>query len=306
MKVNRYIFTLLTLATTLLYCGCGSKSTVVDNSHEVMVAIEPLKYLVEVITDNDFNINVIVPAGEGPETYSPTPSQMARIEDSELIFATGLLNFEQELIKHNNHKNNNIHHIISGIDLITSTEHEGAEHDHHGHHHGTDPHVWLSFKELQTVVNNITDVFMAAYPDSIKYRENANRLIDHLKVCDVLAESAIAKSGTKAFAIYHPALSYYARDYGLEQVAVEDEGKEPNLARLKSSINHAKSLNINKVLYQREYPVSVVENFAADLGATPEMIDPLSSDIITELSRITTLITDIEIVIHPLTEQTEQ
>ena len=147
---------------------------------------------------------------------------------------------------------------------------------------------------------------MAAYPDSIKYRENANRLIDHLKVCDVLAESAITKSGVKAFAIYHPALSYYARDYGLEQVAVEDEGKEPNLARLKSSINHAKSLNINKVLYQREYPVSVVENFAADLGATPEMIDPLSSDIITELARVTTLITDIEIVIHPLTEQTEQ
>ena len=306
MKANRYIFALLTLATALLCCGCGSKSTVVNNSHEVMVAIEPLKYLVEVITDNDFNINVIVPAGEGPETYSPTPSQMARIEDSELIFTTGLLNFEQELITHNNHRNNNIHHITSGIDLITSTEHEEAEHDHHGHHHGTDPHVWLSFKELQTVVNNITDVFMAAYPDSIKYKENANKLIDQLQVCDILAESAIAKSGTKAFAIYHPALSYYARDYDLEQVAVEDEGKEPNLARLKSSINHAKALNINKVLYQREYPVSVVENFAEDLGATPEMIDPLSSDIVTELARITTLITDIEIVIHPLTEQTEQ
>lgn len=306
MKANRYIFALLTLATTLLCCGCGSKSTIVNNSHEVMVAIEPLKYLVEVITDNDFNINVIVPAGEGPETYSPTPSQMARIEDAEMIFTTGLLNFEQELINHNNHINNNIHSISSGINLITSSEHEEVEHYHHGHHHGTDPHVWLSFKELQTVVNNITDVFMAAYPDSVKYRDNASKLISHLNICDSLAESAIAKSGTKAFAIYHPALSYYARDYGLEQVAVEDEGKEPNLARLKSSINHAKSLNINKVLYQREYPVSVVENFAADLGATPEMIDPLSSDIITELSRITTLITGIEIVTHPITEQTEQ
>lgn len=306
MKANRYIFALLTLTTTLLCCGCGSKGMIVNNSHEVMVAIEPLKYLVEIITDNGLDISVIVPAGEGPETYSPTPSQMAKIEDSELIFTTGLLNFERELIGHNNHTNNNIHTITSGIDLITSTEHNESDHDHHAHHHGTDPHVWFSFRELQTVVNNITDVFMAAYPDSIKYRENANRLIDHLKVCDVLAESAIAKSGTKAFAIYHPALSYYARDYGLEQVAVEDEGKEPNLARLKSSINHAKSLGINKVLYQREYPVSVVENFAADLGATPEMIDPLSSDIITELSRITTLITGIEIVIHPLTEQTEQ
>lgn len=137
---------------------------------------------------------------------------------------------------------------------------------------------------------------MAAYPDSTKYAERGAALIDKLNECDTAMTAAFAESGAQAFAIYHPALSYYARDYGLEQIAIEDEGKEPNLARLKSSIDRAKSLNINKILYQREYPVSVVENFATELGANPEMFDPQSSDIVAELCRITTLLTGIEVV----------
>lgn len=300
MKTNNYIIRVFTIATTLLFCGCGSYNNNVNNSKQIMVSIEPLKGLVDIITCNDFIINTIVPLGEGPETYAPTPSTIAKIEESEFVFLTGPLEFERELIGDNKQKNRNLHNISSGTDLISSEHaHHHAE-EGHSHHHGTDPHIWLSVRELQTVVNNITDVIMAAYPDSTKYAERGVALIDKLKECDAAMTDAFAESGAQAFAIYHPALSYYARDYGLEQIAIEDEGKEPNLARLKSSIDRAKSLNINKILYQREYPVSVVENFATELGATPEMFDPLSSDIVAELCRITTLLTGIEVVVSDL------
>ncbi len=343
----------LVLLTTLFLCGCGSKQRNVDNHKTIMVSIEPLKYFVEEIVGNDFDISVIVPAGEGPETYSPTPSQAAKIEKAEFVFLTGLLNFEHELIGDNDRNNSDIYTISDGARLIYSahshshhnssdaeqnghnhnhlasaaqseieqngipTEEISKNHDHEEcenvyhevdhnpnignlgeghavHVHGVDPHIWLSVRELKLVVDNITNVITAHFPDSTHYAERAQLLKKRLEVVDLQIAAAFAASGVQAFAIYHPALSYYARDYGLEQIAIEDEGKEPNLARLKMAVDRSKALGINKIFYQIEYPVSVVENFAHDLDAEPVAINPLSEDIVGELCRITTLLTGVE------------
>ncbi len=331
----RAVFVLL---TTLLLCGCGGKRGNVDNNRQIMVSIEPLKYFVEEIVGSDFEISVIVPSGEGPETYSPTPSQAARIEKAEMVFLTGLLNFEHELMGDNMLNDRHIYTVSKSVNLIGSTHshsHNSANQDHHNeavgvesdhsedykvhsedsinsseevdhrgedslsmdnpeHIAGADPHIWLSLRELQQIVANITDVIITHYPDSTKYAERGQKICERLEQVDNQFVAAFVESGVSAFAIYHPALSYYARDYGLEQIAIEDEGKEPNLARLKSAIDRSKQLGISKIFYQIEYPVSVVENFANDLGAEPIAINPLSGQIVDELCRITTLLTGVE------------
>ena len=96
----------------------------------------------------------------------------------------------------------------------------------------------------------------------------------------------------KAFIVYHPALTYYARDYGIRQEAVETDGKEPSAKRLAELIRMAREEGIHKIFYQKQFPVSVVETIARDIDARAVEFDPLREDVIANIDSITDLITD--------------
>lgn len=91
--------------------------------------------------------------------------------------------------------------------------------------------------------------------------------------------------------IYHPALTYYARAYGIEQVAIEQDGKEPSAKRLVRLIEQARRDSIRVVFYQSQFPASAVEVIAEDIGAQSVRIDPLAEDVVGNISYITDLIT---------------
>ena len=100
----------------------------------------------------------------------------------------------------------------------------------------------------------------------------------------------VADSNRRYFIIYHPALTYYAADYGLEQIALEEDGKEPSASRMQAVIELARREEMNVILYQRQYPVSVVSVVASDANVEPVAINPLSGDILNEILRITGII----------------
>ena len=94
------------------------------------------------------------------------------------------------------------------------------------------------------------------------------------------------------FIIYHPALTYLARDYGLEQVAIEDEGKEASAKRIAQIISQARKDGIKRVFYQSEFPESSVSVICEDIGANAVEINPLYEDIFTNIRNIVSLITE--------------
>jgi zinc transport system substrate-binding protein len=100
------------------------------------------------------------------------------------------------------------------------------------------------------------------------------------------------KSLHKSFIIYHPALTYLARDYGLTQVAVEKDGKEPSAKHLAQIINQARAEGVKHIFYQSEFPASSVAIICKDTGATAVEINPLSEDIFANIRHIVTLITE--------------
>lgn len=89
------LFTLLCAFAALT--ACNRQSAQPDNL--MMVSIEPLKYIVEGIVGDDFEVATIVPAGASPETYEPTPAQMEQMEVAKMVFAVGLIGFEQNTIE---------------------------------------------------------------------------------------------------------------------------------------------------------------------------------------------------------------
>ncbi len=280
------IFRYLMLATTLILCGCNRAEH--NDSSQIYVSITPLKSLVEQITCDDLSVGVIVPAGASVESYELTPRQLIAINNSQIILSTGLLEFEQVILKKISNRER-IRDLSNGVELIEGS----CSHDHHhgsSHAHGIDPHIWTSPKELRMMVRRCFEAVNKIYPDSTKYRTAYQKLDRELKQLDDECRRKISASGIASIFIYHPALTYYARSYGIEQVAIESEGKEPSVKRIAEMIERGGREGIRCILYQAEYPRSSVDIVAKDIGAEAIMIDPLSEDVVGEIRSITDII----------------
>lgn len=283
----------------LLTTGCVTKTT--NHEDTCYVSILPVRYIVQGIVGDDLKIKVLVPSGASPETFEPTPKQFVELNQARLIFNVGLIDFETTLLAKIQDQRK-IVDLSHGIHLIEGTcahakssERTGkngeiSEQDH-DHAHGVDPHVWTSPKALKIMAKNVFEAIQKAYPDSVKYQLNYDRLMRDLDALDARVEEKIRQSKLSYFIVYHPALTYYARDYGIRQVAIENDGKEPSARQLAEIIRDARKNGIRRIFYQNQFPKSVVEIIAQDMQAEYIEIDPLDEQVIENIDRITDLIT---------------
>ena len=267
----------------LLIVGCTTKSD--SDKKTIFVTITPMQSIIEEITAGDFDVEVIVPKGASPETFEPTPKQVTSFSDAELIFSTGLIDFEQSLVERIS-GDAEVVNLSNGIELIAGS----CSHGNHQHKHGVDPHIWTSPRALRTMVTNAHKAIMAHYPDSVKYTEATGRLLERINKLDNYCATRIKAEGVEAMMIYHPAYTYYARDYGIEQIAIEHDGKEPSLRQTTALIEKAKEHGVKAILRQPQYSEDKVRAIANDAGAEIITTDPLAEDILGEIERVTEII----------------
>ena len=267
----------------LLIVGCTTKSD--SDKKTIFVTITPMQSIIEEITAGDFDIEVIVPKGASPETFEPTPKQVTSFSDAEFIFSTGIIDFEQSLVERID-GDAEVVNLSNGIELIAGS----CSHGNHQHKHGVDPHIWTSPRALRTMVTNAHKAIMAHYPDSVKYTEATGRLLERINKLDNYCATRIKAEGVEAMMIYHPAYTYYARDYGIEQIAIEHDGKEPSLRQTTALIEKAKEHGVKAILRQPQYSEDKVRAIANDAGAEIITTDPLAEDILGEIERVTEII----------------
>lgn len=321
MSNNRLFPAVLALLAALLPAACSDGRAAAESDGTICVSIPPLKNLVTAIVEDDFPIVVLVPPGASPETFEPTPKQLVAVRRAQWLFQIGLIDFETALVKkiadpervvdlarspgvewiagscsHARHADGG--QAAESANAAESTggrdDHDhahGRGNDHTGHVHGIDPHLWSSPRMLQRMAATIYGTIHAAYPDSLRYTRNHERLQAALAALDRRTADRIAASGVRTIFIYHPALTYYARDYGLRQIAIEAEGKEPSARHLARLIRQAREEGIRRILYQQQFPKSSVEAIAADIGAETAPFDPLAEDAIANIDAITELVT---------------
>ncbi len=290
MKQIAQIILIITSALFMMRCApidSGAKS--------ITVTIPPLKGIVNQIVGDDYEVNVLLPAGTSPETYSPTISQLTAVNNADYLFIIGTLNFEESLVNSLTHNVDcKITNTSHGIYLIEGecnhTHHHSEEEysergEHHAHRQGVDPHVWMSHRGLLKIIDNITSALISNNPDSARYTTNAERLKGKVMAQMSAAELALA-SAPKSFLIYHPALSYFAEEYGLEQISLENEGKNPTPKSLAGIIEKVNNEGLRTLLYQQEYPKDVVKPIADVLDVNLFQINPLSEDIVAELNGV--------------------
>ncbi len=281
----------LIVCPLLLLFSCMGNQRTSDN-HILSVSIAPYKYIVEAIAGDDFTVNVMVPAGASPHSYEPYPDQIKKLEKSSAYIANGYLDFETtwfDRFKSIN-KNMKMIQVSDHIDLLSSTHihhHDDEEESHHHDEIAMDPHFWLSPKNGMAIAAAVKDMLIELNPSAAEsYEKNFNLLSEKIKSLDVEADSLFSLTTRKAFVIYHPNLAYLAKDYGLTELAIEQDGKEPSPSELKHLIDEAKEEGITTVFIQKEYDKRYAQTLSSDLNANVVVIDPLSEDWINAIREI--------------------
>lgn len=277
---NIFVATILAFFIT----SCADKK---DSKPVLSVSIEPQKYFLEQIVGDKYAIHTVIPNGSNPESFDPSPAQMVALGKSKAYFKVGFLGFENSWI--DNIKKNNPELIISDCsENIQLHECEDHGHEHDGHsHEGPDPHIWSSPNTAAIMAKNMYNSLITIDPSNKElYRENHDKLQQQFQQTDSIIRSYIAKAPSKSFIIYHPALSYFAEKYGLKQLSIEFEGKNPSPAQIKQLIDIAKAEDVKVVFIQEEFDKKNTETIASEIGGKVLSINLLSYDWQNEMIKI--------------------
>lgn len=260
----------------------NQKQSQEQNKQSITVSILPQKYFVEKIVGDHFNINVMIPPGASPVTYEPTPIQMKELSVSSLYIRIGHIEFEKAWMSKLQNINPNMQIIDQSLsaNLIEPEDDEENEHDHIGHHHhGVDPHIWTSPKEVKKQTEFLYQYFINKYPGlKLELTNNYMAFLSEIDSLDNFLNEELLAFQSKKFLVFHPSLSYFARDYGLEQISIEIDGKEPTPSNIQEVIELAKKEDIKVVFVQKQFSTHNAEVIAKEINGRVVQIDPLSED----------------------------
>ncbi|MDD5475539.1 MAG: zinc ABC transporter substrate-binding protein [Syntrophales bacterium] len=258
---------------------------------EVFVSILPQAYFVERIGGDRVNVSVLVGPGQSPHTYEPTPRQMADLGRARLFFRIGSP-FEQRLIE----KIGIIFDELTIVDtrnnvpmLYFSHDHHHAGHDDH-HHHGSDPdpHIWLDPKRVKIQALTICEALVEMdHSHAGLYRENLRKFVNELDAIDEKISAALAPLKGGSIYVFHPAFGYFADSYGLRQIAIEIDGKEPSPRQLAAIIEKAKDDGGRVIFVQPQFSRRHAEAMAREIKGAVVPLNPLAPDYLENLEYMT-------------------
>ena len=237
----------------------------------VTVTISPYKYFVDQIAKGKVDVNVMVSNGNNPETYEPYAQQMMELSKSALYLKVGSIGFEQTWMKKLQDNAPDMKVIDTSAGIKPAKTPGG----------NIDPHVWMSCSNARIIASNILKALCELEPKNKAFFEkNYLSLLSIIDKRDSIIKVGFNKNPdlVRKFVIYHPILTYFARDYQLEQLAIEEEGREPSAAQLKSLIERARKEKIKFCLIQAEFANRNTTTFINESHTKPMNINPLQGD----------------------------
>ncbi|MCA1933509.1 MAG: zinc ABC transporter substrate-binding protein [Calditerrivibrio sp.] len=256
----------------MIFLGFSVLSQAADRS--VAVTILPQKFITEKIAEDQWKVVEIIPKGANVHTYEPKISLLKEVANATAYFSLEETLDEvwlRKLLSLNSKLP--VVRVDKGIEKLRMEDHQHGKAKGKLHH---DPHIWLSVDNMIKIVENTRDAFIQLdQANKTVYEKRSNDLIKEIKA---LKEEALQKMNTKVnknFLVFHPAWGYFARDYNLNQISVEVEGKEPSPKEFAKVIDIAKKHGIKVIFVQPQISAKTVESLSREIGAEIIKIDPL-------------------------------
>lgn len=272
-----------------LLAGCGRVDPPSQSKIAVGVSILPQKWLVEQIAGDRAEVLVVVAPGESPATYQPSDLQVSRVLASRVYFRIGVP-FERGQWANAIATSSKLKIVDtqSAVALRPMKEH----HDHMATtkpdaHGDLDPHIWLSPKALKqqagVIAQTLAEVDVAHRET---YLANLQKVEKQLDEVDAQIRTILADAKARSFFVFHPSWGYFAHDYGLEQFAIELEGKEPTDSELTHFQTLARREGVTCVFVQKQISSRSAEAVAKAIGGHVSVLDPLAPDVPQNLVRV--------------------
>ncbi|WP_461207216.1 metal ABC transporter solute-binding protein, Zn/Mn family [Clostridium sp. DL1XJH146] len=280
MKMKKIVLLIIGIMF-LVSCSKGEEvDNVVENRLQIAVSIVPEETFVKKIGGDLVDIVTIIPPGQSPANYAPSPLIMKQLEDSDLYFSIGVPAEEVSILP-------KIEQLAAGAKLVKLNEEvEKKYEDLFFSENSRDPHIWMSPKRVMTMVDVIQEELSIIDPENSDfYAKRAESYKDELEDLDLEIKKSIVGLKEKTIIVYHPSFGYFADDYGLSMIALEEDGKEATPERLMEVIDLAKDRGIKSVFYQSEIDSKQSELVANEIGGKAIELEPLSSNYIENLRK---------------------
>lgn len=297
--MKKLILSFVLGTTTFLYANINA-----------VVSVLPQQTFLEKIGGDKVNITLMVQPGDSPHTYEPKPSQMIDISKADIYFSLGV-EFENVWLEKftNQNKSMIVRSMSDNITKITMMKHshgdeehghddhddhdehdheKHANHDHDGHddhdEHGDDahdakkdPHIWTTPANVKIMAQNIYNVLsLMDRENEAYYKKNLTTFLQEIEQTDKTIKELLSNIPTHSkFMVFHPAWGYFAKEYHLEQIAIESGGKNPKPKQIAHLIEEAKEEKVRAVFTAPEFSTKVAEQIAKEVGIPVVKMSPL-------------------------------
>jgi len=282
---------------SLVVAICLAVPAAAEEPLSVFVSIPPQKCFVERVAGDAARVRVLLPPGQSPATYEPTPKQMVALAGADVYFRIGVP-FENSVA-------DKVSSVLKGlkiVDLRQGVELRAMSEPHHHHHQGaggqhedhgcaghgeTDPHTWMSPRLAQVQTRTICETLCRLDPaGSERYQGNTAAFVAELDALDKELSARLAPLRGREFFVFHPAYGYFAEAYGLRQVAVEAGGKAPTAKQLGQLIRRARLVGVKLIFVQPQFDQRNAETVARAIGGAVVVLDPLAENYVDNLRRM--------------------
>ncbi len=281
----KHTFTAIALALLL---GCSKPDESPRDNPGICVPIPPIAGLAERIAGDHVQVFTLIGDGQSAHAYEPTARELIRVGRAKGLLTLGIP-FERALLK----KIEPLYPDLMIFPIGGAVKRISSPHDHDQNtsvtHCGgaTDPHIWLSARNLISIARATTDALAQVDPGHASlFRSNFESLRNEIERLHLHISAQMAPYRGKRFYVFHPSFSYFARDYGLEQKAIETDGKPPTPRQLAETIKLAKRDGARVIFAQPQFPLDSVETVAQAIEARIEPIDPLVRDVVNNLRHV--------------------
>ncbi|MDA3838010.1 MAG: zinc ABC transporter substrate-binding protein [Candidatus Delongbacteria bacterium] len=281
--------TILLTISIILFVSC---TTELKQNNIISVSVLPQKYFVERIVGDKFEVNVIIPPGSSPATYEPTPSDLIALSHSPLYFRIGHIGFEKAWMN----KIITVNPKMKVVDTSENVELIMTDHHHEGEHmdedkdediEGINPHIWLSPSAVKIQAENIYNAILKYDPINTEYyKDNFESFAKDIEKIDMQITMILKNIKNRKFIVYHPAWSYFAKQYNLIQMPIEFEGKSPTPSVLKNIIDTANKENVRVMIVQKQFDKKQAEAIAESMQGKVIQLDPLAENWIVNMIKI--------------------
>lgn len=268
--------------------GCIHQEPHNDSRLNVAVTVLPQAEIAREIGGENVCVTVVVPPGVEPHTYEPATSQLLELSRSDMYLriGPGLLPFEDNLLERVRELNPKIQIVdtSAGVPLIHGDDPRAGDDNVDPDHHGTDPHIWLAPSNLRIMAANIEAGLSMADPSHREeYARGKESYLAKVDTTDAAIKAMFSEMDGRSFIVFHPAWGYFAREYNLDQVAVEDGGTEPGIRHLTTLVEFAKEKGIVVVFADPQHSTRESGVIAEEINGAVVLLDPLAPDVLGNL-----------------------